>query len=553
MGVRGLHSFLRSKGVSERAAEVIRPAGGGTREARAANGGGALLGDDDLKQDDDVKGRPEDTVLLVDALGFGLTVLEALTTKFEKDVCAFELGGCYILLHIELLATVDNLLKEGFRLVFYFDGSSRGVMKASTLARRKQQREERWGGLFDGIGHKDGGKQRIPEQKDLPYPPLVVDELRTVLSSFASKGVEVVECQGEADQDLARACIELNASGSKAFVYTGDTDFCIFPNTPTIFFNTIESVSGQNRAVVWRRESLAKELGFPSEDLLVEFAILVGNDATGAFSRRLFDDLEGTEAGVVFDCEAEEDNPDDEARQQQHRPAQLNSVKNQLLRAQAQSPLSQLVRVSSSKSPELQTAISYSRMFYALEDVSSFEDGEEEEDSDEDSEPESMSLTAEQKEDIELYTEASTLEIVTTVGLDVIAYLAQACVFEEEVSMLHIKGLEKMQEAISQADKVNAKWDFPLCSRPDSIMWEDVTCANIFQRVFREFIKNSERHPQVRLSSSLCPSLSYFSIILIYISPTATRHSALLPTHTPTTTGPNVRHLSAWKLPLYNL
>lgn len=472
MGIRGLLGFLRSsKGVTGKSCEPEElPAGG---------------------------------CLLVDAVGFGLTVLEGLTEKFDKDVCAFELGGCYMLLQQELVESVEKLLKEGFRLIFYFDGSSRGVMKASTLARRRQQREEKWGALFDGIGHGDGGKQRIPEQKDLPYPPLVVDELRTVLlSKFSNaQGVEVVECQGEADQDLARACIELNASGSgsgssskTAYVYTGDTDFCLFPATPTIFFDTIDFSSGIPRAVVWRREALAKELGFPSEDLFVEFAILVGNDATGAFSRSLFDNVKGPDEDNP--AVVEEDNLD-EVSLHQHRPAQLNIIKNQLLRAQAQSPAVP-VRVSSSKSAELQTAICYSRQFYALEDVTAYENADEVEDSD-DSDPESMSLTAEQKEDIELYTEASTIEIVTSAGVDVIAYLAQACVFEDDVSMLHIKALEMMQEAIADADKNNGEWDFPLCSRPENISWEDVTCANIAQRVFCEFIKNSDRHPMVSM------------------------------------------------------
>ena len=444
--------------------------------------------------------RPENVVLLVDGVGFVMGIVEGMTGKY-KELCNWELGGCYRLIHSEILAEIEKLLEQGFHLRFFFDGSSScSPIKTSTLNKRMLQREEKWLELYNAVMDDDSA-QKIPPQERLPLPYLVVNELKTVLQFFPEDCV-VVNCEGEADQEISLACIEGNSASATDglpvpicrntfLVYTGDTDFLFFPDTPTVFFDTLESsgIDGKLvRAPVWRRDALAEDLGFPSQELLVEFSILVGNDATGHFRRSLFDTIGGEDSSPIHDADEDVKVVDGWAPlPTSYRPSLLDCLRKQLLAAGS-------VRLSSSKSIELQTAIDYSRAFYAMEDVSVFAN-----DNDSDRETESMSLSSEQKEDIKLYTEASTTEIVTTCGLDVIVYLQQAEVFEDEISMLHIKGYEMMLEALAEAhnaEVTSGKFDHPLVPRPPRIKWANIRAAQVFQRAFHEFIKNSERHPE---------------------------------------------------------
>lgn len=445
------------------------------------------------------------STLLVDAIGFALNVCQNVTKK-HGDLCAFELGGPYRLIHSEILAEVRKLLEFGFKLRFLFDGNtSQNPLKDATHDKRLEDKEKKWEHVYNGAldDYTCASGQRFAKQESLPFPCLAVDELKSILLQLK---LEIILCEGEADQDIAAACKE---GGTSHFIYATDTDFLFFPNCSLIFFDTIEAVNSSPDLIstkVWRRSEIAKELKI-EECLWVEFALLVGNDATSAVSRAYFDKPSLALSGgngdddiwkVADDSEELQQDADklSSSPQRSHFPLGWSTqVLDNLLKKLVAASETHSVQLTSTSSPELQLALEYSRAFYGLHDLSAFmiDDDESAE-----KEKESMSLSVEQKEDIELYTDASTAEIVTSLGLDVIAYLQQAAVFEEQLTDMHIEAFELMQEAIAEtmvAEETNGKVEHPLCPRPKAISWMNITAAQIFQRTYREFVKNSERHP----------------------------------------------------------
>ena len=467
------------------------------------------------KKGAEAKALGPSTVLHVDGIGFALWVCESLSSKLGPD-CGFELGGPYNLLRVEYGREINALKDHGIRLVFYMDGKLiSNPLKSATLASRMEQKEKAWSELFSACldDLRKGEKQKIPPQGRLPFPYLAVDELRSVLASL---GVETVECDGEADQDIAMACDAGNSSSSEEehYVVSSDTDFLLFPGVELIF-------TGEHNVAdvkVWSRARLAKEL-LLREESLVELGILIGNDATSAIPRSRFDlfSFQATEVGeqendedATGDSEAPDDDDDvededDDSKlkmQSSHFACDFNrSTLNLLIKVIRTAEQSQgMVQVTASACPELQLAIEYSRKFYALEDLSEYyvDEEEDEEVLGEEGEEreskvkESTALTDEQVEDIRDYCSESTPEnvSVSACACDVIVYLQQAAVFEEQLTDLHCEALGLMQEALSEAlsDKeLSGKLEHPMCARPQRIKWTNVVAAQAFQRTFKKF------------------------------------------------------------------
>lgn len=96
-------------------------------------------------------------------------------------------------------------------------------------------------GVGDGVGRKElpGADWRCGLDA-MPRPRLLTQQL---YATAQSAGVEVVACNGEADQDLAKASAE--DPDGRTFVLGGDSDFFFFSNCRYIRFGTLEvSVRG---------------------------------------------------------------------------------------------------------------------------------------------------------------------------------------------------------------------------------------------------------------------------------------------------------------------
>lgn len=174
-------------------------------------------------------------------------------------------------LHEITMEFIHGLQSAGIHdMAIYWDGSARPRFKAETQSMRQAHRDEEWEVLQTYC--RSGG--RLPRKglsRAVPVSPLAMQQIRHSLSSL---NLTIVQCEGEADIDMARA---VNHHPQR-FVVANDTDFCFMESISYIPFSTLHIVQDVVNAIVLRRDRLAEALGFADEALLVEAAILLGND-----------------------------------------------------------------------------------------------------------------------------------------------------------------------------------------------------------------------------------------------------------------------------------
>lgn len=306
---------------------------------------------------------PENSTLLIDGSGW-------MFSLFDETNCK-GIGGGYDVFREVIVREVLYLRETlGFYLVVYFDGPE-SQLKAGTRESRRLQREEKWLTLCSLIsGHasaisnstgregrlKDAIGRRTANQRDLPLPVLVSEQLKQTLSAMK---VEVVSCVGEADQQLALDCVARNTSTKDhigcAFVYAEDSDYLLMRDVPYIRLSTSfdqpqRTLTDEARSHivgrVWRRAHVAGALDL-TEKQLVEFAIAIGNDFTAPFSRSLFPNLA----------------LGDESQGQD--PGSLEILRRYIISQGTSFFLYSLT-------PELNLAIDFSRALYELQDLSKF-------------------------------------------------------------------------------------------------------------------------------------------------------------------------------------
>ena len=304
---------------------------------------------------------PPGSRLLIDASGWAYVLQEACVARGARQ----DHLGDYRLLADEVRAAVGAMRAAGLVPILYTDGPTRR-MKTEATKRRRLQRDGKWE-LLQGTC-LDGQKVK---QADLPEPPLM---LRQVLATAASLRVELVNCAGEADQDMALACAERRHGGPAAYVLGLDSDFYLFRGCSYIRFEDISFVETSSageasragtcsphakvaRAIVWTRAILS-EMTSLNEAQLVEWAILLGNDYTAQFGRHLYDNELLSELG------SDEHDPE--------------AVREFVAEQQPELRLE-------SRFANVQRAIEFSRALYQLQDLSVFptdaadDDSEEEE------------------------------------------------------------------------------------------------------------------------------------------------------------------------------
>ena len=109
-------------------------------------------------------------------------------------------------------------------------------------------------------------------------------------SVAACDGVKLVRCEGEADVEIGLACSTFVRRGWDAYILAQDSDFLIHADVRYVPFEELSltplgrAASGAPLACVamgrvWSRSLLA-ELSGLSEERVVEWAMLCGNDAT---------------------------------------------------------------------------------------------------------------------------------------------------------------------------------------------------------------------------------------------------------------------------------
>lgn len=332
MGIHGLRSFLRDSCIEDSIQREIIPYG---------------------------------SVLNVDAFGW----LFHLMLGPEGLEISRQYGGDYFLFDNLIRKSYYELLDLGCTLHMYFDGG-KTQMKAKTLTKRKEKRNEEWLNMYNA---SLGGDTNL-NQKVLIIPPLTRQQFIYTLTAL---GVSLINCDCEADQAIALACLEGNKCGRLHFCYGADSDFFVMRNCPYIEIGTINTQQikdGCNdavlTAVVWRRVILSSLLDM-TEHQLVEWCMLIGNDYTEHYGRECYNKLSDSDndidiAGVHHICEIESDF----GSKVVFPPSYWDKDSLEILRKfiVSKGPLFQL----SSDVSELSLAIQFSRCVYELEDITGF-------------------------------------------------------------------------------------------------------------------------------------------------------------------------------------
>jgi hypothetical protein len=168
---------------------------------------------------------------------------------------------------------IDALQAHNMHLIVYWDGDARRVYKQETDAKRTDHRNDEASNLHQYCLHG-----RLPAcssvcawEYEFPKTRLFKTQ---VLHTLTQLKVEMVDCPEEADPYMARV-----ASGDpRSYIIGQDSDFCAFKDIQYIPLSTVfASERSPLTASVIRRKDIAERLGI-DDDLMVELAILCGND-----------------------------------------------------------------------------------------------------------------------------------------------------------------------------------------------------------------------------------------------------------------------------------
>ena len=227
---------------------------------------------------DHLESIPSGSELHVDGMGLSFHLHAA---AYERHVASANLTGSTMHLvrtfvplqdlHHITVEFVDGLRSGGIQeIVVYWDGRLRPRFKAETQKNRQGLRDEEWVVLQDYC--RSGG--RLPRKglsRALPISPLALQQIRYTLSLLKTT---MIQCRGEADIEMARAV----TGNPRRFVAANDTDFCFMEKISCIPFSTLHVIEHNVVATVLRRNRLSESFDLADEALLVEAALMLGND-----------------------------------------------------------------------------------------------------------------------------------------------------------------------------------------------------------------------------------------------------------------------------------
>ena len=171
-------------------------------------------------------------------------------------------------------------------LSVYWDGPARRF-KAETDSQRQKERDrqESYEELYCNHGtlitasKKKSLTYTCQWQEVFPFSKLFSTCVRHALLEEGGGAIEMIECEEEADIELAA-----EASGDdRAFVLGFDSDFFFYKDMQYIPLNQMAIQASGLDAFVARRSDLARLLGFYNDDRLIDLALLMGNDYVDPF------------------------------------------------------------------------------------------------------------------------------------------------------------------------------------------------------------------------------------------------------------------------------
>jgi hypothetical protein len=223
-------------------------------------------------------------------------------------------------------------IQHGIHLKIYFDGPNQ-YMKRLEKASRKERREDEWENVrqlcLNGVLPQTGASkfrssarrqareyelnngEELPQEdrsdplaemylSSFPISPLVMDQIERSIYAFeemspilSSGSIHIIECDGEADSEVAKASAD-DKSG-KTYALACDSDYLIYGyandcehdgigETKYLLFGQVDPSSDElcvGNALT--RSNVAATIGLPISSAMVDLSILMGNDYTGPF------------------------------------------------------------------------------------------------------------------------------------------------------------------------------------------------------------------------------------------------------------------------------
>ena len=196
---------------------------------------------------------------------------------------------------------VTTLVQLEMKLTCYWDGSAppRGGFKVKTIRKRTNEADMKWSSLQTFCRH--GTVPMEPSDticQCLWHFPYARHFLHTVKHTLRSCSVEMIECDGEADSELARSA----RGDPNVFVIGQDSDFMFFEDIQYVPFGGIYLSTGSKarvHVVSLTRRQIAKALGLDDEDM-VELAILLGNDYVDSKTLQVPSDLRTVRDRILY-------------------------------------------------------------------------------------------------------------------------------------------------------------------------------------------------------------------------------------------------------------
>ena len=185
---------------------------------------------------------------------------------------------------------VTSLTSKGLKLKIFWDGDGRRF-KAETSKKRFNQQSSKWNTLhqyclFGTLPFRHPCQRNFT--REFPLSRLLQQQ---VISSLrAMEIVTMVFCDEEADRFVAQE----SADDPDCFCVGLDSDFCLFPRTKYIPLTTLNAAAGSTLVTgcLITRQLLSEQLQLPSDDFIVELALMVGNDYIAHTGSRLDDIVE---------------------------------------------------------------------------------------------------------------------------------------------------------------------------------------------------------------------------------------------------------------------
>jgi 5'-3' exonuclease len=373
---------------------------------------------------------------------------------------------------------VETLQRHHIKLHVYWDGDARR-MKAATTSKRKETRDSEWSHLkqYSLYGvvptHPSSSSSSTSTTRcrkdwlyNFPMSRLLLHTVKHALSQYDA--VNMIQCEEEADRQVAYA----SAQDPNCYSVGLDSDYCLFPNTRYIPLNTLNASGSVVSATVLTRSQLAEQLDLPSEQCMVELAILMGNDYVENTKHSQLDFT----SGKVEDI--------------------LNHIREQ----------DEDYRVTT-KVPQVQQAIDFTRALYEFQDLSDFPFDQEEEETNTSTD---VAVNNDEQDPARpLLPVALDLALLEPQPFDfsiakVVARPIQALLDsmeEDERSLIRQEHLDTFLELVERLRQQETR---PLALTDDEIvrpMWENILGAYVIERMIAHVYRENPSSPLVRLSS----------------------------------------------------